>query len=95
MPLPSNGLILGNINFLGVKIIVVVLEISSSSVTNETKFNEFLFTHFFLDNDPTRLDFICVSLSTKKRAAMSHGDLLPRNLLVESEDNYRFTGVVD
>ncbi|KAF2453252.1 kinase-like domain-containing protein [Lineolata rhizophorae] len=66
---------------------------SSSPIVSEAQFNDFLLEDSWLQ--PARVDHIHRSLPNGHRIVMTHGDLCPPNIIVESEDRQRITGIVD
>ncbi|KAH7130651.1 hypothetical protein B0J11DRAFT_523737 [Dendryphion nanum] len=68
-------------------------KISSSPIVNETQFNSFLLDDSWLE--PAQLQYVQMSLPSDHRIVMTHGDLCPLNILVESEHILDITGVVD
>ena len=66
---------------------------SSSPIVSERQFNDFLLEDSWLE--PAQVDYIHSSLFGNHRLVMTHGDLCPPNILVESKDSPRIAGIVD
>lgn len=66
---------------------------ATSPIRSESQFNAFILTESSLDL--SRLAFLGANMSGDHRIVMTHGDLLPRNLLVASADTPTITGIVD
>lgn len=66
---------------------------ATSPIRSEYQFYVFILIESYLD--PARLDFLGANMSSDHRIVMTHGDLLPRNLLVSSADTPTITGIID
>ncbi|KAF2717595.1 hypothetical protein K431DRAFT_196944, partial [Polychaeton citri CBS 116435] len=66
---------------------------SSSPIVSEAQFKNFLLEDSWLP--PARINYIHSTMSGGHRIVMTHGDLCPLNILVESDDRPRITGIVD
>ncbi|KAF1993678.1 kinase-like protein [Amniculicola lignicola CBS 123094] len=68
-------------------------KVSSMPIANNAQFNNFLLDDSWLER--ARLDYLRGSLPSNYQIVMTHGDLCPLNILVESEDTLNITGIVD
>jgi aminoglycoside phosphotransferase (APT) family kinase protein len=66
---------------------------SSMPIANEVYFNDFLLDDSWLEG--VHIDYLRACLPSDHRIVMTHGDLSPLNILVESEDVPTITGIVD
>ena len=66
---------------------------SNSRLRNEDDFNDFLLTD--THSTPSHIAFVRSSLRTDHRIVMTHGDLHPRNIIVNNENDVEITGVID
>ncbi|KAL9109079.1 MAG: hypothetical protein Q9227_006170 [Pyrenula ochraceoflavens] len=66
---------------------------SSFIVKNEHEFNDFLFSEHY--DYPQRVALLRSTFGTNHCIVMTHGDLHPRNILVDNEDDLNITGIVD
>ncbi|KAF2129861.1 kinase-like protein [Dothidotthia symphoricarpi CBS 119687] len=66
---------------------------SSTPIANNAQFNDFLLDDSCMEQ--ARLDYVRGCMPSDHRIVMTHGDLCPLNILVESEDVLTITGIVD
>lgn len=66
---------------------------SPSPIINETQFNDFLMSE--AHTSPSYVKFVRACLRDDHRIVMTHGDLHPRNLLMNNEQEVIITGVID
>ncbi|KAF2187218.1 hypothetical protein K469DRAFT_686390 [Zopfia rhizophila CBS 207.26] len=93
LPIPSKEGCLGGGTSVVCKASHRFTKTSSSPIINEAQFNDFLLDDSWLD--PARVDYLRASLPSGHRIVLTHGDLCPLNILVESEDAPNITGIVD
>lgn len=66
---------------------------TSSPIASEAQFNDFLLDDSWLE--PAQLDYLRMSLPSDHPIVMTHGDVCPLNILVESEDAMDIAGIID
>ena len=93
LPLPSDEGYLGGGNPPVCKDPRRWIKTSSSPITNETQFNDFLLSEPLAR--PDRIDYLRASLPVNHRIVMTHGDLHPCNLIVDNADNVGIVGIID
>ncbi|KAF2257649.1 hypothetical protein CC78DRAFT_588218 [Lojkania enalia] len=62
-------------------------------IANNAQFNNFLLDDSLMD--PARLEYLRRCLPSNYQIVVTHGDLCPPNILVESEDVLTITGIID
>ncbi|KAK2757047.1 hypothetical protein FQN54_005016 [Arachnomyces sp. PD_36] len=66
---------------------------STSPILDETQFNAFLLSEPC--SSESFINYLHISLPSDHRIVMTHGDLHPRNILVDAEQSVRIMGIVD
>ncbi|KZF22383.1 hypothetical protein L228DRAFT_283534 [Xylona heveae TC161] len=69
------------------------LRTSAGPIVNEAQFNDFLLTEAHAH--PTLVELIRSCLPENHLIVMTHGDLHPRNLIVNNEEDVRISGIID
>ena len=93
LPLPSKDGYLGAGDPLRCKDTRRWIRESSSVVKDEHEFNDFLLSEHHVKT--AQVELIRPTFPAGHRIVMTHGDLHPRNILVDNDDNLQITGIID
>ena len=93
IPLPSKGGLLGAGDPLCCRDSRRWTRKSDGPVKNAQEFNDFLLGEHL--TDPAVVELVRPLFKADYRVVMTHGDLHPRNILVDDKDNLNIVGVID